>query len=386
MNHRLVPPRIGLLLSLPLALSIATSCAPDWHEPTASGDAGNQSSNRPQTDAGPGSGSHPGSDEDASVTGEGARTGAPDAASTLGAPVPNAPQSTQDASIGTRPSPGKSSAGNGVPDSGVTNVPADAPDDGTATPRMDAGASNIPSSQGTVCMSKEMGDGTACTTGGKAGTCSGGSCQCMRQCSGKACGDDGCGSTCGACAGGLKCSANQCVECTPTGGECASRGSADGCTVGICNSGICSTTSVNGTVCFTSSGIGQCSGGHCAVCTPNCDMKCGGASDGCGGTCTSQCDAATSTCVSQRCEPLPSGNSLYSVCTGHSCAAGLVCFALGAAGSRCYHDSAAGCQNGEMEFPLGGVCLRTCTAQGPKCPTGTNCNVSGGGWCMAGTF
>jgi hypothetical protein len=50
--------------------------------------------------------------------------------------------------------------------------------------------------------------------------CSGGQCACTPDCTGKVCGDDGCGGTCGAdCASGESCSNGQCVDCC-AGKEC----------------------------------------------------------------------------------------------------------------------------------------------------------------------
>ncbi len=56
---------------------------------------------------------------------------------------------------------------------------------------------------------------------------------CIPDCSGKTCGDDGCGGSCGGCAGQGQCLAGQCVACAPQ--TCASSllecgsGHADGC-------------------------------------------------------------------------------------------------------------------------------------------------------------
>ena len=61
------------------------------------------------------------------------------------------------------------------------------------------------------CIAKQNGD----LSGGKliawAGGISGGLPSCTPNCSGKTCGDDGCGGSCGSCTGGQQCLANSCV-------------------------------------------------------------------------------------------------------------------------------------------------------------------------------
>jgi len=93
---------------------------------------------------------------------------------------------------------------------------------------------------------------------------------CTPACDGRACGDDGCGGSCGTCEAGASCDgAGQCVPaCTPDcegrfcgddgcGGSCGTCGDGESCQVDI---------------------------GRCAGCTPECgDRACG--DDGCGGTC-----------------------------------------------------------------------------------------------------
>jgi hypothetical protein len=80
-----------------------------------------------------------------------------------------------------------------------------------------------------------------CTAGdycGAAGTCEA---ACTPSCTGKTCGEDGCGGSCGDCGTGQICgTSNTCVSCTPS---CASGtcGEADGCggTCGCANGGTC---------------------------------------------------------------------------------------------------------------------------------------------------
>jgi hypothetical protein len=110
---------------------------------------------------------------------------------------------------------------------------------------------------------------------------------CTPSCSGKACGDDGCGGSCGTCPGTQSCVSGQC-QCVPTCGarSCGSNGCGGSC-------GTCASTE-------TCSSAGYC------VCTPNCSGKSCGA-DGCGGSCGS-CGIGTtcsgSSCVANECDPI----------------------------------------------------------------------------------
>jgi hypothetical protein len=172
---------------------------------------------------------------------------------------------------------------------------------------------------------------------------------CVPACTGKACGNDGCGGTCGTCASGQVCNASgQCgAACTPscTGLVCG----GDGCG-GTCGPGCSSGQTCN-------------AGGQCvAACTPNCAGKvCG--SDGCGGTCGSGCTTgqtcdATGQCVS--CTP---------ACTGKTCGS-----------DGCGGTCGPGCTTGQT-CDATGVCVATCT---PSC-TGKTCGPDGcGGTCAPG--
>ena len=108
---------------------------------------------------------------------------------------------------------------------------------------------------------------TACVPGT---SCIDGQCQagCTADCTGKQCGSDGCGGTCGECGGGQLCASGQCVvDCVP---DCAGKECGDNGCGGIC--GACD----QGLSCLQ----GQCQAG----CIPNCTGKsCG--DDGCGGSC-----------------------------------------------------------------------------------------------------
>ncbi len=102
---------------------------------------------------------------------------------------------------------------------------------------------------------------------------------CTADCSGKECGDDGCGGSCGTCSGGDKCVNGKC-SCAPKScaGSCDQPKicgfMADGC----------------GQMVFGKVGDDGCGGDccdcKCPDCSPNCDGKeCG--DDGCGGSCGS---------------------------------------------------------------------------------------------------
>ena len=92
---------------------------------------------------------------------------------------------------------------------------------------------------------------------------------CMPNCTGKQCGDDGCGGSCGECPPGWPCSAG--FTCAPCQSSCAGKECGDdGCggSCGNCPDGL------------------ACAGGVCSGCTPSCAGKeCG--DDGCGGSCGS---------------------------------------------------------------------------------------------------
>ena len=166
----------------------------------------------------------------------------------------------------------------------------------------------------------EWGAGIPCPDGDE---CEDGVCNCMPQCEGKECGDDGCGGSCALCPAqhvcaqnlcvfsedcgngsceegedcsncnpdckcseGQKCYQQQCVECaeycTDMNKEC---GTFQGCECGTCGQ---QTTCIDG----------QC------VCEPGCELKeCG--DDGCGGTCGACADG--SGCVN--------GNCVFSECS-----------------------------------------------------------------------
>ncbi|MBI4954714.1 MAG: Vps62-related protein [Myxococcales bacterium] len=155
-------------------------------------------------------------------------------------------------------------------------------------------------------------------------------CACVLACAGKACGDDGCGGTCGSCAPGEACTpAGQCAPagavCTacPLGNECAPGlacgASAAGaaryclapCTAGACEAGFECRSEPEGALCapalvsgcqggdvwsfdgcgsplalVTACVAGSCQNGACAC---SCDAKGCGEGDGCGAPCDGAC-------------------------------------------------------------------------------------------------
>lgn len=128
--------------------------------------------------------------------------------------------------------------------------------------------------------------------------------ECVPQCDGRNCGDDGCGGDCGQCDGAQACEAGVCVDvCQPDcagkvcgpdgcGGQCGECAAGSQCDDGACQA-ICQPDCV-GKVCGPDGCGGQCgecaAGSECddgacqAICQPRCDgLECG--DDGCGGVC-----------------------------------------------------------------------------------------------------
>ena len=104
---------------------------------------------------------------------------------------------------------------------------------------------------------------------------------CYPDCNAHECGDDGCGGSCGQCAGGTVCNGGTCCEQQCEGVECGSDGCGGDC--GTCAAGF------------------QCNQGVCedSGCVPQCDGKeCG--DNGCEGTC-GECQADEA-CVQGKCE------------------------------------------------------------------------------------
>ncbi len=147
-----------------------------------------------------------------------------------------------------------------------------------------------------ACSGRECGD-DGC--GGSCGNCPSGTrcvvesgqCECVPNCAGRECGDNGCGGSCGSCEGSDVCDDGDCRPCEP---NCAGRECGDNGCGGSCGSCVAGETCTN----------------YACVCQPNCTgRECG--SNGCGGSC-GNCSLFES-CVNGRC------SSCEPNCTGREC-------------------------------------------------------------------
>ncbi len=116
---------------------------------------------------------------------------------------------------------------------------------------------------------------------------------CVPDCTGRACGDDGCGGSCGTCGGDTVCepASGTCASCLP---DCTDRACGDDGCGGSCGDCV--------------GALAYCAGGAC-----QCSAQCAGricGDDGCGGTCGT-CEAGF-TCHEGGCECAPQ-------CDGKSC-------------------------------------------------------------------
>ena len=94
--------------------------------------------------------------------------------------------------------------------------------------------------------------------------------QCQPDCSGKECGEDGCGGTCGSCNGSEVCDGGKCKDVQSCTATCGSKG---------CECGF-----VCGQACGSCSGAYSCNDGcHCECLSQCAGKECG--DDGCGGSC-----------------------------------------------------------------------------------------------------
>jgi hypothetical protein len=187
-------------------------------------------------------------------------------------------------------------------------------------------------------------------------TCQGGSCVCLPNCDGKACGNDGCGGACGDCAGSETCDHGTC-RCQPQcdGKTCG----PDGCG-GMCGS--CGTNEL-------------CDGGSC-LCRPDCGTKvCGGV--GCGGSCGSCTDQGAATCgTTGACR----GGDCERYASGTECQAA-VCTSKTTLQPACTCDGQGGCDcPGPITCPknLGchnGACLTSCRTN-DDCANDNVCNAA----------
>lgn len=263
-----------------------------------------------------------------------------------------------------------------------------------------------------ACVATAYNDGTSCdcgcaapdpdcaveslpVTGCASGRCNDdGTCvACEPQCSGKECGDDGCGGFCGSCLASGKpvCTDGRCAACVPQcdgrtcgadgcGGTCGSCRVGETCADGTCSpphptascAGHCGEVTESGCSCG-----GDCAArGNCCVdyvlcgCQPTCTGKqCG--DDGCGGICgfcasTDRCAAGT--CVDDLCDPDPCrGNGTCRPADG-SCAC-----ATGFAGDTC-----GTCAPGYTNYPrcIPDQCVgrpNACTGHGRCAPATGAC-------------
>ncbi len=196
---------------------------------------------------------------------------------------------------------------------------------------------------------------------------------CTPSCSGKQCGDDGCGGSCGKCTSGQQCKNGKCVACTPncSGKQCGD----DGC------GGSCGSCSTNET----------CKNGKCEPkCTPNCSGKqCG--DDGCGGSCGS-CPAnhdcingkcvCRKQCTGKQCGPDGCGGSCGTCASGSVCTFNGLCCQPNCTGKQCGGDGCGGscgtCQSGYS--CVGGKCVGgappqwTCASTKYGASDGCDCN------------
>ena len=285
-------------------------------------------------------------------------------------------------------------------------------------------------------------DGSACP----GGSCRAGSCisttsppDCEPSCTGKACGDDGCGTSCGTCTGGLTCQSGQCVlTCdsglTPCAGACvdlqadstncgacgttcsfphASATCHDGvCTLGACYAGFANCDSDPGTGCETDVRDDPANCGTCGtVCGQN--LVC------VNGACAASCGMQTP--CNGLCRDLQNDPANCGAC-GNACAMGLACAAgtckvvCGGGGSYCTNvcvnlqsdwQNCGSCGNvcpmgalsciagkctcpGVMGLACSGVCVdaasnvNNCGACANKCATGASC-TNGACACPAAT-
>ena len=145
---------------------------------------------------------------------------------------------------------------------------------------------------------------------------------CIPDCSGKQCGDDGCGGSCGSCQSGEVCQGNQCQSCTPdcTGKVCGD----DGC------GGSCGSCQSNET----------CSNNQCIPCDPmnftqactDQNFDCGTTSNGCGGNIDcGTCALSNETCSNNLCVPIECSNDV-DCDPGYICNGNGVCVPGGSGG------------------------------------------------------
>ncbi len=177
---------------------------------------------------------------------------------------------------------------------------------------------------------------------------------CLPDCNGRNCGADGCGGSCGACAGTETCSAAGLCVCQP---DCAGLQ--------------CGSDPVCGTSCGQCAGGMECVSGQCQepVCQPNCAGRQCGPDPVCGTSCgqcpgdmecvSGQCrePACQPDCSGLQCGPDPvCGESCGQCPAGQTCEAGGVCSASGCqpdcSGRSCGPDTLCGLSCGVCQVDL----------------------------------
>ncbi|MCB9751004.1 MAG: MYXO-CTERM sorting domain-containing protein [Myxococcales bacterium] len=156
-------------------------------------------------------------------------------------------------------------------------------------PELGAGCNCDPSCGAAVCGDDGCGGSCGSCAGNEA--CVAGVCECQPACDGLQCGDDGCGGECGTCPDGQFCSAGQCSAVDPT----------DPTTDPIDPTADPTdpTDPTADPTDPTADPTGPTSGGASDGCVPECaGLMCG--DDGCGGVCGT-CESG-STCIQGQCE------------------------------------------------------------------------------------
>ncbi len=124
--------------------------------------------------------------------------------------------------------------------------------------------------------------------------------KCKPDCTGKVCGDDGCGGTCGSCLGQQESCVDGLCVCQPAcdGLLCGDDGCGGSC--GGCEGKVCGDDGCGGTCGTCGNPQEECQNGAC-VCVPDCAGKvCG--EDGCGGSCGA-CQGQGESCWTGQCKP-----------------------------------------------------------------------------------
>ena len=264
------------------------------------------------------------------------------------------------------------------------------------------------------------------------GTCG----ACQPQCTGKECGGDGCGGSCGECADAKAvCSFGKCVlPCAPKplacetaqcgddgcGGSCGTCKEGSSCKDGMCVVtnpapdptscvGHCGSSAPAGCYCVAScKKSGTCCADYADICEckPACDGKsCG--SDGCGGTCGScpsdkphcnasqQCDATCQpACDGKACGDDGCGGSCGTCGAGASCSKASTCVPSGWTCNPLWYGDKLGCDCGcgaiDSDCAVADAPLFGCPSAAKGCTSAGVCDVSfcaangqcGNQWCI----